>query len=205
MAKTPAAKAIDIKSVQRTRKTICIHWAQGDGTFDLDERDNPLPSFPKAFDALTPLVATILHLPAAWAAENLRVIGLIMGEQGGAQTVSLVCRKSLSDASKEFPFKTPPRLLSHPTEPGSYTPPLTEADAGLVDEAVEQAKLYVRGDRAQGQIAFEDDKGADDGSGDVEPKGDATAPLPFAPEKAEEPKPAKQKRGSKRSGRAAAR
>lgn len=150
-------KSIEIVSAQRTRKTVCIHWRQGDGSFDLDERDNPLPAFVQAFDALVDLVPTILHLPTGWT-ENLRVIGIKMGEQGGAATVQLICRKSVSDASKEFPFVTPYRLLAHPSEPGSYTPPLSEADAALVWEAVEQAKAYVKGDRAQGQIEFEGDE-----------------------------------------------
>lgn len=188
----PASKAIEIASVQRTRKTVVIFYRQGDGKFDLDERDNPLPSFGQAFDALTPLVSSILHVPETWAAENLRVVGLIMGEQGGAATVQLVCRKSLSDASKEFPFKTPPRLLAHPTEPGSYTPPLINAEAALVWEAVEQAKLYVRGDRAQGQIAFDDgDAGADDGTGTTEPEAGQNLEFPSTDEAA---KPAKVRR-----------
>lgn len=212
-AKTPTSKAIDIISALRTRKTICIHYAQGDGKFDLDERDNPLPSFGTAFDALAPLVATVLHVTPEWATENLRVIGIIMGEQGGAATVQLVCRKSLSDASKEFPFKTPPRLLASPTEPGSYTPPLTEAEAGLVWEAVEQAKLYVRGDRAQGQIVFEDEAGADDGSGVTEPA--AGEELPFTTTGAPEPvapapevatlKPKAKRKPQRKAGRAGGR
>lgn len=165
MPTTPKAKAIEIVSAQRTRKTICIHYRQGDGKFDLDERDNPLPAFVQAFDALVALVPTILHLPAQWT-ENLRVIGIKMGEQGGAATVQLVCRKSVSDASKEFPFVTPYRLLAHPEEPGSYTPPLTDADAALVWDAVEQAKAYVRGDRAQGQIEFESEDDEAEGEPD---------------------------------------
>jgi hypothetical protein len=212
----PKALAIEIKSVHRTRKTVCIHYQQGDSKFELEERDNPLPAFGHAFDALVPLVATILHLPAAWAEQNLRVVGITMGEQGGAQTVVLACRKGLDDASKEFKFATPARLLAHPGEPGKYTPPLTNADAGLVQEAIEQAKLYVKGERAQGQIAFADENEEDDGSGTHEPE--AGEELPFAPpsvapieavtsEPKRERKRAKATKGTKRRGssRAAAR
>lgn len=189
MPTSPKPKAIEIVSAQRTRKTICIHWKQGDGSFDLDERDNPLPAFIQAFDALVGLVPTILHLPAGWT-ENLRVIGIKMGEQGGAATVQLVCRKSVSDASKEFPFTTPYRLLAHPSEPGSYTPPLSDADAALVWEAVEQAKLYVRGERAQGQIEFEgEDEDAADDPDSTELKEPRLIEVPA--------EPAKKKRGRK--------
>jgi hypothetical protein len=180
-------KAIDILSVQRTRKTICIHWKQGDGKFDLDERDNPLPAFGKAFDALVPIVAAVLHVPDTWESD-LRVIGLKLGKQGGAATVQFICRKSIPDASKEFPFTTPYRLLAHPTEPGSYTPPLAEKDAAKVWDAVEQAKAYVRGDRAQGQIQFE----TDDDDADETPVDPAQGRLIEVP-----PAPAKRKRGQK--------
>lgn len=190
MPQKSKAKAIEIVSALRTRKTICIHWTQGDGSFDLDERDNPLPSFVKAFDALVALVPTILHLPAGWT-ENLRVVGIRVGEQGGAMTVQLVCRKSVSDASKEFPFITPYRLLAHPEEPGSYTPPLAEKDAALVYAAIEEAKSYVRGDRAQGQIEFEGDDDDDESGGDS-PATLAEPRLIDVP-----PQPVKKKRGSK--------
>ena len=181
MAKSPLKpekpKPISIVSVRRTRKSIKIAWQQGDSSFDLDERDNPLPSFINAFDAVTPLVATICHFPSEYIAQGMRVVGLKMGEQGGAETVSLIARKDLSDASKEFAFVTPERLLQHPTQEGKYTPPLTPEEAELVHELIEQAKLYVRGKRAQGQIEFDGDDESEDGSGTHEPDQGAELPL----------------------------
>lgn len=161
---TKPTLAINVASIKRTRKRIEIAWTQGDAAFDLKERDNPLPSFVAALDALVPLVGTICHLPEDYTATNCRVTGVILGEQDGVETVALVARKGLDDASKEFVFKTPARLLAHPTEEGSYTPPLTGKEAEAVAEAIEQAKMYIRGERAQGQIAFEDEDGdGDDG------------------------------------------
>lgn len=192
-AKKEKPKPIEIVSAQRTRKTIVVHWKQGDGGFDLDERDNPLPAFGKAFDALAPLVPAIIGAHDGYS-ENLRVIGIKLGDQGGAPTVQFVCRKGLSDAAKEFPFTTPARLLAHPTQPGSYTPPLPEKQAALVWEAVEQVKAYVRGDRAQGQIEFEADDDEDDDDTES-PENDSallelSAPLAV---------PAKGKRGRKKA------
>lgn len=182
-AKAEKPKAIVIVSVHRTRKTIEIAWKQGDASFDLSERDNPLPGFNAAMDALAPIAATICHLPAKYAEKGLRVVGFKMGEQSGADTVSLNCRKDIDDAAKEFAFTTPERLLMHPTTPGKYTPPLDTGDAELVAEAVEHAKKYVRGERAQGQIAFEDEDGeGDDGSGETDPKQGELVDL--APERA---------------------
>lgn len=176
--KVEKPKAIEIVSVKRTRKTIEIGWKQGDASFDLSERDNPLPGFNKALDALAPIVSTICHLPAKYSEKGLRVVGFKMGEKSGALTVSLTARKDIDDAAKEFAFTTPDRLLMHPTEPGKYTPPLEKDEANLVTEAVEQAKAYVRGERSQGQIAFEDEDGeGDDGSGDADPKQGELIPM----------------------------
>lgn len=162
-AKPEKPKEIEIVSVKRTRRSIVIHWRQGDGDFKLDERDNPLPSFGVAIDALAKLVPTICHFSKTYAYEGLRVVGFDLGSKGGATTVVLRVRKDLDDASKEFAFVTPERLLEQPTEEGAYTPPLgTEANA-LVAECIAEAKLYVKGDRAQGQIAFEGDEDDSDG------------------------------------------
>jgi hypothetical protein len=175
-AEAPAAapdkpRSIQIKSVKRGRKSIEIGWEQGDASFDLCERDNPLPSFGAALDALAPIVATVCHFLPDYAATGLRVVGLKLGEQSGAGTVSFKVRKNIDDAAKEFAFDTPERLLAHPTMPGKYTPPLTEADAALVAEAVEQARMYIIGERAQGQIELPED-GDDEDSEDDKDDGD---------------------------------
>jgi hypothetical protein len=192
-AENKPSSPLQITNVLRTRKSVAINWTVGDGKFDLDERDNPLPSFGQAFDALPPIVCRVLGLPETYV-ENLRVIGVKMSEQGAAPMVSFNVRKGLPDAAKEFAFVTPPRLLAHPTEPGSYTPPLSDADAAAVWEAIEQAKRYVLKDRAQGQIAFEDDDGevevdADDATADLPLDEEAEAPAAAA----EEAKPKKQR------------
>jgi hypothetical protein len=166
-------KPIIILKVRRTRKTIEIAWEQGDAAFDLAERDNPLPAFDKAFARLAELVPVICHFSYDYSKEGLRVVGLKLGHQGGARTVVLLVRKDLSDAAKEFAFATPERLLEHPDEPGKYTPPLDEAGAEAVNEAIEQAKRYVQGDRAQGQIEFDED----DEDGEAEPAEGEELPL----------------------------
>lgn len=165
-------KAIEIVSVKRGRRNVVIHWRKGDADFQLDERDNPLPAFYTAFDALAPVVGTICHLGANYVKSGLRVVKMDMGEKGGTPTVALHVRKDIDDAAKEFAFKTPERLLAHPTQEGKYTPPLPKGDAGLVEEMIEQAKQYVLGNRAQGEIAFESD---DEDEGDEDKTGEELA------------------------------
>jgi hypothetical protein len=164
--KPPAQKPIQIVSVKRGRRNVVIHYTKGDASFELDERDNPLPAFYAAFDALPPVVGTICHLSVKYTGSGLRVIKLDVGEKGGVATVALHCRKDIDDAAKEFAFKTPERLLAHPTQEGKYTPPLPQSDVALVEEMIEQAKQYVMGNRAQGEIQFEADEEDDDGDDD---------------------------------------
>lgn len=167
--------AIEITSVKRTSKRIEISWTQGEASFNLAERDNPLPQFVASLNALVPLVCTICHFSPTYAEHDLSVSGFVMGEQSGTPTILLTARKGLPDAGKEFIFRTPPRMLGIPTEEGSYTPPLCDADKALVWEAVEQAKSYVRGDRAQGQIQFETGDDGDDFDGGADDAGDDEA------------------------------
>jgi hypothetical protein len=166
-------KVITIVSVKRGRRNVVIHYEQGDAKFVIDERDNPLPAFYQAFDALPEVVSTICHLGRNYAAKGLRVVQVDCGQKGGAPTVALHARKDIDDAAKEFAFKTPERLLAQPTQEGKYTPPLPKTDIELVEEVIEQAKQYVFGNRAQGQIVFEGDDGED------EEEDDGNATLPF--------------------------
>ncbi len=160
------AKNIEIVSVKRGRRNVVIHWRKGDADFQLDERDNPLPEFYQAFDALPPVVGTICHLGFTYPKSGLRVMKMDMGEKGGAPTVALHVRKDIDDAAKEFAFKTPERLLAHPTQEGKYTPPLPKGDAALVEEMIEQAKQYVMGNRSQGEIEFTDADDDEENEGD---------------------------------------
>jgi len=157
-------KSLEIRvgKVKRTRKSIEISWKQGVASFGLAERDNPLPSFTEALDALAPLVATICHLPTEYVQGGCRVIGFTIDEQAGADAVSILVKKQLLDAAKEFAFKTPARLLEHPAEPGTYSPPLSVADAAVVYAAIDEAKRYIRGERAQGLISFGDEDDGDE-------------------------------------------
>lgn len=144
--------ALEVESIYRTNKHIVIDWYEGESKFNLDEPDNPLPSFFKAWEALNPLVSTVCHFPPKYSETNMRICGMLIGSKGGADTITLDVRKGLDDAAKEFKFKTPERLLANPTEEGTYTPPLTEAQASLVYTMIEEAKEYIRGNRAQGVL-----------------------------------------------------
>jgi hypothetical protein len=178
MSHSSPTLAIEIKSVKRTRKRIEIAWCQGESAFDLAERDNPLPGFTRSIDALAPVVRDICHLRADWLEDSVKVVGFSLGEQSGARTVSIYAHAQVPDADKPFVIRTPERMMELPATEGSYSPPLSAILLRAVEEAIEEAKAYVRGYRAQGEIVFEDDDGDEDGE-DGDGDNDDTAPLPF--------------------------
>lgn len=175
---------IEIVHVKVGKRKIFIKWTVDKKTRTIEEDDEPLPSFRAAFTALSELVGTICHFPAKYCdVSGLRVTEMHVGTKGGVQTGALTARKDLDDASKEFAFTTPERLLEMPTEEGAYSPPLKKEDAGLILDAINEAKLYVCGDRSQTQIQFDDEDGDEAGGGDKKqgeliPIGDEAAGKP---------------------------
>lgn len=187
MPKKPTS--IRITKVRVTRKQIFISYHNGDEELTIKSRDNPLPSFTKAVTELVPLILAICHLPPAYG-ENMRATGFTLTDKG---MVTLQAAKSFDDAGSPLNIATPLRFLELPSEEGSYTPPLTEKQADLVVTVEEEAKDYVLGKRAQGQIVFDgdDDDDAEDDDKEDAP-GQAVIPLPDQNKgKAVKPKKAK--------------
>ncbi len=166
-------KTIQIVSVKLTRRYVKIAYKQGEDEFNNKWRDIPLPSFYEAMEALCPLVSLICHFPKDYHETGLRVSEFHIGSKGGAQTIVIHAAKDLDDSSKQFEIKTPERLLEKPTEEGSYSEPLTEAKRAFVWEAIEEARKYIIGERAQGQLTLEDDP-----AGEPDPADSDTAPFP---------------------------
>lgn len=186
------AQPLTIQKIKRSNRKLFIAYTKGGEELTVDSPDNPLPEFLTAMAHLVEILGDVLHVPTTWTGENCRIVGMNLGEQGGAETVSILAQKSLPDAGKAFKIVTPPRLLSHPVEPGSYTSPLTEAQAQWVHELIEQAKQYVLGNRAQGVLpGLNPDEDDDTDFSDEAP--DLQALKFEVAEAAEEP--AKKKRG----------
>lgn len=189
------ATSFAIKTVKRTRKRLAVSWHNGTEDRSVNSTENALPEFQTSLDALAPLVCEICAWPAEYAL-NLRILGVKMGEQGEADTVSILAQKSLVDAGKALNIATPPRLLAHPTEPGSFTPPLTDAQAELVWALIEAAKDYAKGNRAQGElpgIGGVEDPENDEGGGELPDDAQGELPADYPPE--DKPKKKRKKKG----------
>lgn len=170
-------KAIDIVEVRRTRRFIRIHYRQGDEDFRLRSNENPLPEFNHALDALAPLACEIVEAPEGWVT-NLKVNGLKLGALRDARTASVIVQKGIGLSGKVLNVTTPPALLSTPQTEGAVTQPLSTVQASLVGEAEEQAKRYVKGERAQGTLDIDEDEedGDDSESATPEPELPLAAP-----------------------------
>ncbi len=170
-------KAIKILKVWRTRKRIIITYQKGDDELREKSRDNPLNAFNNSLDDLASTCCTICAFPKEYG-DGMRIMGLEVTEKGGVEAVSIFAQKDVPDAAKTFQIHTPARLLEHPTKPGTYTPPLSTKDVNRLRDAIEAAKDYVKGKRAQGQLSLEDDEEDPDGDGPAEPADGKQIPLP---------------------------
>ena len=164
--------ALRILKVKRTRTHIFIDYTSDAEERTLKSRDNPLPTFVKAFEALPPLVCEIVGLPAEYTAK-LTVTGVTLCDSGGNEHVMLTAKKELTDNNRPFNINTPLRLTDQPQEEGTYSPPLSEKQVALVQSVIDEASAYIKGDRAQGQIAFEEGESDAD-----EEEGEESTPEP---------------------------
>jgi hypothetical protein len=145
-----------IRSVRIKRRAVVISYENEGETHDISSRDNPLPAFTKAVEALASLVLDVLHLPTEYQ-HGLKPTGLTVTGKQGTQLVTVIAQKELTDCNSPFNITTPLRFLSVPEEEGSYSPPLSTKQVALVDAVISEAKKYINGDRAQGQLPLEPD------------------------------------------------
>jgi hypothetical protein len=184
---------MDIKSVRLKRRAVVISYENEGEEHSVISRDIPLPSFIKAVEALAPLVLDICHLPTDYI-HGLKPTGLTLVDKQETQLVLVTAQKELTDCNSPFNIATPVRFLSLPKEEGSYSPPLKDAQVALVEKVISEAKKYVKGDRAQGQLPLEpvqDTKGdGEEGpeGGDLLPFGGQPAPAPTSSSKPKKPK-----------------
>lgn len=148
---------MEIRKVRLKRNVVFIeYWNDGE-THKVSSPDNPLPSFVKAVENLGILVLDLLHLPSDYI-HGLSPQGITLVSRQGTELVAVVATKELNDCSSPLNITTPLRFLSVPEEEGTYSPPLKDAQVDLINEVVREAKNYVGGQRAQGQLPLGDDK-----------------------------------------------
>ena len=158
---------LNIRKIRRSSKKITFVFLNGEEEHSASYKDNPLPSFGPALDALAPLVCELCELPRDYIA-GLTVSGLTLCESGKVECVTIVAKKEIAGNSRPFNIATPLITIDQPEEgEGSH---LTIAQAILVETAVEEARKYIRGERSQGQMKLTPEAEETEVEGDEEPE-----------------------------------
>ena len=162
---------MNIQKVRLKRRAVEISYESNGEQHNITSRDMPLPSFVKSVENLTSLVLDVLHLPTDYQ-KGLKPTGITLTEKQETHLVTITATKELTDCNSPFNIATPLRFLSVPQEEGSYSPPLTEKQVALVDAVIREAKDYVKGNRAQGQLPLDAEDDMTDEDDQAEDEGD---------------------------------
>jgi acetaldehyde dehydrogenase (acetylating) len=147
---------IVITAVRNNRKSISIAWAQGPDDYAVNFHENPLPSFSKALKALVASVCSLCEFPEKDAAK-IEATGITVRAHGDNNLALIVARKKIKKAGRVFNIATP-LLAMYPDPENKSADCMAEAEAAAIEKVIAEAKRYVQGERAQGLIAFEEEK-----------------------------------------------
>ena len=160
MPKKESNEAITIMSVRNLRRSIKIGWTAGIDEYEVNFHDNPLKSFYDALDALKPHVCALCELHAR-DAEKISVTGITCRYSGEQTNALIVARKVIKKGKRVFNITTP-LLPMYEDEANKSVDHMEEDQAKAVEAVISEATKYLGGERAQGQIQFEDPKGPDE-------------------------------------------
>ena len=157
---------MNITKVKLSRANVHLEYENQGDTYKYDSKDKPLPSFYASVEALSPLIISTLGLPKTYAGKKpsegdtepglpLTPTGITIAVKGESRLVCITATKVLLMAPKPFDITVPFRYMDDPTEEGSCSEPYSTKEALLIEEVIDQAKNYLNGFRAQGQLPFE--------------------------------------------------
>jgi hypothetical protein len=158
---------MEITKVSITRTAVQIKYTTKElGDASLDHTDRPLPSFYKALQALTPLVIETLDLPKSYVGKEpkegdeepglpLRVQSVTFVTKGESRQVCITATKVLALTPSPFNITVPLRYMDQPTKEGATSEPYGKKAVAALEEVIEEAKAYIRGERAQGTLPLE--------------------------------------------------
>lgn len=136
---------------------IEVETREGEKSFKvtkLESFDEPLDSFPKALQALTPYILEICELPEEYA-DGLEVLSVTFS-YGGAEDVmgaSITALKTLSTAKAPFVINTP-HLASGPYNENGVGPFLSDMCTFQLEILIEEAMRYWAGERKETQLSL---------------------------------------------------
>lgn len=154
-------ETVVVTSVRNNRKSIHLEWINGTDEYSVTFHDNPLPSFFKALDVLNPHVCSLCELPVK-DAEKIQATGITVREKGDNSLALIVARKKIRKGKRMFNIATPLLAMYEDSEDKSVDH-MEEVESAAIEKVIKEAMKYIAGERAQGQITFEDEKPKKDG------------------------------------------
>jgi hypothetical protein len=161
---TPAAPegSITVRLVRYNLRNIRIEWENNGDSYAVTFHENPLPSFMKALEALPPHVADLCDMPDK-DVEKITATGVTIRPLGEDNSQALiVARKTIRKGKRVFNISTPllPMYSAKDAEKkGSDC--MTEDQARAIMKVATEARKYIRGERAQGRLEYEEEKKGD--------------------------------------------
>ena len=158
-AKPEQPKDLEIIKFRNNRKSITIEWTEGTDSVSRTFHDNPLPSFYKALEGLNPHVLTLCELPAK-DLEKVSATGITVSHKGENSDALIVARKKIRKGKRVFNISTP-LLPMYPSEEEASLDHMDEEEAKAIEKVIKEATKYILGERAQGQIDFQEEEEAE--------------------------------------------
>lgn len=127
---------------------IRIVYDQNGDEFDTKFKDHPLESFPAAMAALIPPALDLLELPLAYD-HNMTASGISFSDTDGIMGAVVTLQKTLVGAHSPLVLNTP-HLAEEPYgESGDASCLLPEKLVDALQECIDEAGRYIRGERSQ--------------------------------------------------------
>lgn len=150
--------------IKLTKAEVLLEWVTEEGPRRNDQHEHrfrsievPHPDFAAAMQAFVGPVLRLLELPAMYG-EGLTVTGLSLTHEDERGTGLVVtCQKQLAGAQAPLIFNTP----YLPEDGGEHGASLPSEMLVALDEAISQAREFLNGKRAQGDLFEKDGKAAD--------------------------------------------
>ena len=135
---------------------VCLKWEESSDALSdewiehkLSNPETPRPEFETALQALVSAVPAICELPKKYG-ESMRVIGVSMAySKDGVRGATISVAKSLL-SGPVYPINTPYLPEEPYTEDGGEQVLLPEGCVKAIDALIDEAHLYLQGERAQG-------------------------------------------------------
>ncbi len=144
---------VTILEVRNKRTSIYIHYTKGSDDYKLTCHDNPRKSFYEALDDLVPAVMTLAELDKS-EKSKVTATGITVREKGDNVQALIVAQKKLKRNGRVLNLATPILSLYEDKE-NEGSDHMTDKEATSIEQVIKEAKKYIAGDRAQGQIEFE--------------------------------------------------